>query len=98
MPVESIGMGFALMIASAFIPGFFLSLGLFPPRTLSKGQRVGYSFFFSIAFVPLSLYALNKLAGVPIESFTVLGVMALLSMAGLAVLGARLHVQKKRLQ
>lgn len=86
------------MTSAAFFPGFFLSLGLFPLKTVSLPYRVGWSFFLSIACVPLTLYVLNRVFGMPIHFYSVVGVMGVISMAGILLFVARGRAQKKGLQ
>jgi len=60
--------GALLLLVLLFVPGYLLTLVLFPrKRSLDIVERIGLGFVFSL-IPPVSLYALNKNLGIPINT------------------------------
>jgi uncharacterized membrane protein len=84
MDVNTIITGAIGIILMIFIPGYCLTLALFPKREFDFVEMSGISIIlgFTTVFV---LYALNKNLSVPINTMTTYLVLILLSVIGLGV-------------
>ena len=62
-----------------FVPGFVWSFVFFPKKELDSIERVALGFGLSIAMVPLTVFALDRILGVRINTpnvfFTILGLI-----------------------
>jgi hypothetical protein len=85
MEFQSIVIGTAALMLLVSVPGYALSLALFPRRDeLDFSERIGFSFV--LGFVPWTLeYFLDKNFGFPVNGETTLGFIAFATIAGLAV-------------
>ncbi len=69
-----------------FVPGVCISFAFYPRKEdLDMLERVVLSFGFGIAVVPLSVFYANKLLGVPVNVFTSILLVVLVSCIALAV-------------
>jgi uncharacterized membrane protein len=67
-----------------FIPGFAWSFVFFPRRELDAIERIALSFGLSIAIVPITIFLLNRLAGVaitPLSAAIAVGVLTAIPVA-----------------
>ena len=85
MEFQSIVIGTAALILLVSVPGYALSLALFPRRDeIDLVERIGFTFV--LGFVPWILeYFLDKNFGVSITGDMTLGYIAFVTLAGLAV-------------
>ncbi|ODS42255.1 MAG: hypothetical protein MSIBF_02660 [Candidatus Altiarchaeales archaeon IMC4] len=79
----------SLVAAAVLVPGFFLSLGIFPKKTdIDITERIGISFFFGM--IPyLLLYFANKNFFTAINAGSVLAMMLAVSVLGFVLWQAR---------
>jgi uncharacterized membrane protein len=85
MILETIA-GFVLLLVFLFVPGYFLSIGIFAKKSdLEIIERLAFSFILSIVFMPLLTLAENTLLMIPINYFSVTANFLILIIAGLAL-------------
>ncbi len=78
--------GLGMVAFALIVPGYFLTLGIFPARNDIDGiERITFSLVFSITFLPLAMLLENQLIGIPIEFFSVFSTMLVLIIAGILV-------------
>jgi uncharacterized membrane protein len=89
MEFQSIVVGSIAIMVLILIPGIALSLALFPKKDqLEFVERAGFSF--ALGLVPQALqYFLDKNFNVPITTATTYGLIAGVTVAGLAVWAIR---------
>jgi len=85
MEFQSVVVGTAAIMLLIIIPGLALSLALFPKKDqLDHVERAGFSFV--LGLVPQVLqYLLDKNFSIPITTATTFGLIAAVTVAGLAV-------------
>lgn len=73
------------MMLLVIVPGFAVSLALFPKKDeLDLVERLGFSFVFGL-LPQLLQYFLDKNLGVPVNTTTTLGIIAAFTVVGLVV-------------
>lgn len=82
-------MGFILVF---FLPGFCWTLVFFSGKRVSVVERVALSFGISIALVTLTIFAMNKLAGVEITGVSSLAAILVLIVVPLIWYGIKRFV------
>ena len=68
-----------------FVPGFVWSWVFFDKKEIDWLERIALSFGLSIALVPMTVFALNRLFGVLITTLNVVGILAGLIIVGLGL-------------
>ncbi len=77
-------LGFATLVVTLFIPGYFITLAFFPKKSeLDAIERITLSFVFSITLLPLLTLLENILLAIPINSFSVWANFAIITAVGL---------------
>ncbi|MFH1126213.1 MAG: hypothetical protein V1703_03740 [Candidatus Altiarchaeota archaeon] len=85
MEFQNIVIGTLMMIILVLVPGFALSLAIFPKKDeLDLTERLGFSFVFGL-FPQLLQYFLDKNLNVPVNTSTTLGIIAGITLLGLGV-------------
>lgn len=69
MDTQTIITGSVAMMGLLVIPGYSLTMGLFSRKELNLSWKIGLSVLLGLV-PPLILYALNKNAGIPINTNT----------------------------
>ena len=72
-----------------FLPGFCWTLFLFAGKQINNVERVALSFGLSIALVTLTIFALNRLAGIKITGTNAVLIILLIIVIGLILYGIR---------
>lgn len=78
--------GAIILLGALILPGYFLALAIFPRKSdVDLLERLGFSFVFSIAFLPLLMLIENQLLGIPINQITSLSSVLILIIIGIVV-------------
>lgn len=88
-----------------FLPGFVWSFVFFDSRggvgsekkAFEISERIMWSFVLSLAIVPLSFFIINSLVGMPVNGYTVFGLMVFLCLLGLVAywIGGRYRLSRR---
>lgn len=99
MDLISIILGLVAIALAVSIPGYALSLAIFPKRTeLDIFERIAFSFILSITVPGIILLAGNMLLGIPINFISASLSYAAVTAAGIAGFIARIRFLNKSVE